>query len=92
MKISRQAVSSTETQDVIVYIFLPPASYPWKHLWKQTVNQPYTHNANAFNQEDMEGDNQTSILSEKTLKNQKRAIYVFIEVFLNTYTVLLTLV
>lgn len=59
-----------------MYIFLPPASYPWK----QTVNQPYTHNANAFNQEDMEGDNQTSIQSEKTPKNKKRAIYVFIEV------------
>jgi len=26
-----------------VYLFLPPASYPWK----RTVNQPYTRNANA---------------------------------------------
>lgn len=68
-----------------MYIFLPPASFLWKHPWKQTVNQPYTHNANAFNKEDMEGDNQTSILCEnyfiiKDIKDQKRPIYVFIEV------------
>lgn len=82
MKISRQAVSSTETQDVVgVYIFLPPASYPWK----QTDNQPYTHNANAFNQNIWKQTTKHQysvkiILSEKTLKNQKRPIYVFIEV------------